>query len=106
MARAKIELEVAAKERASLERLAGKQAATGQEVTEAVRRVERAQLQLQQLAPKRASLVDRADRTVAQAKLHEAQTATELARRRLEKAQIRAPMAGIVYETASGPART
>ena len=104
MARAKIELEVAGKERASLERLAEKQAATRQEASEAVRRAERAQLQLQQLARKRAALVDQADRTVAQAKLREAETATELARRRLEKAQIRAPMAGTVYETA-GPAR-
>lgn len=103
LARAKVELDVAGKERASLERLAGKQAATRQEVNEAILRAERAQLQLQQLAAKRAALVDQADRTVARAKLREAETATELARRRLEKAVIRAPMAGTVYETAVRP---
>jgi HlyD family secretion protein len=83
--------------------LAEKQAATRQEASEAARRAERAQLQLQQLARKRAALVDQADRTVAQAKLREAETATELARRRLEKAEIRAPMAGTVFETAVRP---
>ena len=103
LARAKMELDAAARERASLERLAEKQAATRQEASEAARRAERAQLQLQQLAGKRAALVDQADRSVAQAKLREAEAATELARRRLEKVQIRAPMAGIVFETAVRP---
>jgi HlyD family secretion protein len=103
LARARIELNVAGKERASLDRLAGKQAATRLEASEAANRVERARLQVQQLTNKRAALVDRADRTVAQAKLREAETATELARRRLEKAVIRAPVAGTVYETAVRP---
>jgi HlyD family secretion protein len=98
--RANMELDAAGKERASLERLAEKQAVTRQEASEAVRRVERAQLQIQQLKKKRAALVDQADRTAAQAKLGEAETAVELARRRLEKSVIRAPMSGVTYEAA------
>jgi HlyD family secretion protein len=100
LARARMELDVAGKERVSLERLAAKQAAPRQEVSEAARRVERAQLQVRQLTNKRAALVDRVDPTVAQAKVREAETAADVARLRLEKAVIRAPMAGVVYEAA------
>ena len=97
--RTRMELDVARKEQASLDRLAAKQAATGLEATEAARRVERAELQLQDLAKRRAALVDPADRTAAAAKLREAETAVDLARQRLEKALIRAPISGVVYDT-------
>ena len=101
LSRAKMELEVAEKERASLEKLAAGQAATRQEVSEAVRRVERARLLVTEIAGKRATLVDPSERPVAQAKLREGEIAVEPARRRLEKAVIRAPLAGVVYDSAA-----
>jgi HlyD family secretion protein len=101
--RTRMELDVARKEQASLDRLAAKQAATRLEATEAARRVERAELQLQDLAKRRAALVDPADRTAAAAKLREAETAVDLARQRLEKALIRAPITGVVYNTEVRP---
>ncbi len=98
-ARVRMELDTARKEQASLARLADKQAATRQEVIEAGRRVQAAELQLQELAAKRAALVDQADQAAAKARLEEAVTAVETARRHLEKAIIRAPIDGVVYET-------
>ncbi len=97
--RARMDLDVARKDRAALERLAAKQAATRQEVEEAARRVESAELRLQDLSKRHSALVDPSDRTVASAKLREAEAAVELARVRLDKSMIRAPNAGIVYDT-------
>jgi len=99
MARARMDLDVARKDHAVLERLAAKQAATRQEVDEAARRVESAELRLQDLARRRAALVDPSDRTVATAKLHDAEAAVDLARLRLDKSLIRAPITGMVYDT-------
>jgi len=99
ISRARMDLEVARKEQASLDRLVAKQAATRLEATEAARRVERAELQLQDLGRRRAALVDPADRIASAAKLREAEAAVELARQRLEKALIRAPISGVVYQT-------
>jgi len=98
-ANARMDLEVARKERDALARLVEKQAGTRQELTEAARRVERAELQLSELDKRRAALVDSSDRAVAEAKLREAETVIARARVQLEKAAIRSPISGVVYET-------
>lgn len=98
LAQARIDLEVARKDLEALRRLVEKQAATRQEADEASRRVETLQVQIQALEKKRSVLVTQTDRTIAEAKLREAQSAAELARRRIENALIRAPIAGVVYD--------
>ncbi|MFB3779420.1 MAG: efflux RND transporter periplasmic adaptor subunit [Bryobacteraceae bacterium] len=101
--RARMELEAARKDHASLERLAARQAATRQEVDEAARRMESAELRLRDLAKRASALADPSDRAAAEARLREAETAVELARRRLEKAVVRAPASGVIYETQARP---
>ena len=98
-ANARMDLEVARKERDALARLVEKQAGTRQELTEAARRVERAELQLSDWTSRRAALVDASDRAAAEARLREAETVVERARVQLEKASIRSPISGVVYET-------
>ena len=99
LARARVERENARKEQASLERLVAKQAATRQEAEDAARRVELADTQLQALEKKRAALVGKSDRASAEAKLREAEAAVDISRRQLEKTVIRAPIAGVVYDS-------
>ncbi len=92
------ELDAAIKEHAALERLAGKQAATGIEVALAAERVAKARLQIQALDRRRTALVSDTDRTVAAAKIQEAEAAAGLARQRIEQTRVRSPIAGVVYE--------
>ena len=100
LARARVERENARKEQASLQRLVAKQAATRQEAEDAVRRVELADTQIQALEKKRAALVGKSDRASAEAKLREAEAAADISRHQLEKTVIRAPIAGVVYDSA------
>jgi HlyD family secretion protein len=99
LARARVERENARKEQASLERLVAKQAATRQEAEDAARRVELADTQLQALEKKRTALVGKSDRASAEAKLRELEAAADISRRQLEKTVIRAPIAGVVYDS-------
>jgi HlyD family secretion protein len=98
VAGARAELAAEEKERAAFDRLAEKQAATKQEAADAARRVERAQLQIQVLEKKRAALVGQADKVSAQAKVREAETGVEMARRRVVQAAVQAPIGGVVYD--------
>ncbi len=91
-------LQVAQRNYDSLERLAAKQAATKLQVQDAKDAVERAKLQLSALQDQRRTLVTSNDKAVAQAKLHDAQAAVALARHRVGLGEIRAPMAGTVYQ--------
>ncbi len=99
-ATARLELENARREREALARLVEKQAATRQELAEAGRRVERLEVQLAELGKRRAALVDTAERAASEARLREAEAAVDRARLALEQLTVRAPMAGIVYESA------
>ena len=99
LARARLERENARKEQASLERLVAKQAATRQEAEDAARRVELSDTQIQALDKKRATLVGKSDRASAEAKLHEAEAAVDISLRQVEKTVIRAPIAGVVYDS-------
>lgn len=96
--RARLDLAVAQKELAGLERLEAKNAATGQEVRAARERVDQAQLQIRNLQQRRESLSVAADKTIAQAKLLEAEAAARLAREQLQAAIVTAPVAGTVYQ--------
>ncbi|HXG33676.1 MAG TPA: efflux RND transporter periplasmic adaptor subunit [Bryobacteraceae bacterium] len=96
--RARLEVETARREHAELSRLAAKQAATRQEVEEALRRLEEARLRVDSLERQRAALAEPADRRAALGRLREAEAAVEAARLRLEQSAIRAPIAGVIYD--------
>jgi len=98
LVRARLDLEAAEKDLAVSRRLAEKQAATRQEVTDATRRVEQIRAEIQALERKRPALVSRTDTSAAEARLCEALAAQQAAEQRLELALIRAPMTGVVYQ--------
>jgi HlyD family secretion protein len=98
LSRLAIELEAARNERAVQERLLAKQASTRQLVDEAARRVSVLEAQIASLEKRRAALAGPAGRAAAEARLREAQAGLEAARLQLEKALIRAPITGVVYE--------
>ena len=103
LAKARHDRETAQREYDSLRRLAEKQAATPVDVAAARSRVRDAELQIQGLEARRASLVGTADRTVAAAKLRDAEAALALARARVAQTVIRAPIVGTVYDLAVRP---
>ena len=82
----------------ALQRLESKQAATKLQVQEAKDALDRAKLQLSAFQDQKRTLVTATDRTVAEAKLHDAQSAVALAKHQIALAQVRAPIAGTVYQ--------
>ncbi|MBK9168038.1 MAG: efflux RND transporter periplasmic adaptor subunit [Bryobacterales bacterium] len=86
-----------ARELESVERLAEKGAATRAEADELRRRIARLDSQREALAQKAAALVSVPDRTAAEARVREAETAVAAARLRLSGTEIRTPIAGSVY---------
>lgn len=96
--RLSLELEAARKEQAAQERLLARQATTRIEAEDAARRVALLKAQLAAMEKRRAALAAAADRAAAQARLREAEAGLELAKAQMEKAQLRAPMDGMVYE--------
>jgi len=98
LAKARFERDNAQREVAALRRLQEKQAATPLEVQEAANRERAAELQMEALVRRRAALVGRNDRPVAQARLREAEAALLQARSRIAQTLITAPIAGIIYD--------
>jgi HlyD family secretion protein len=96
--REKLELAVAQKEHDSLVRLQAKQAATTYEVAQAKDKVDRAQQQIRSLEQRRGALVIPQDRSSAEARLRDAESAVALAEDRVRKSVIRAPIAGTIYQ--------
>lgn len=96
--REKLELASAQKDFDTLSRLQTKQAATAFEVSQAKDRVDRAQAQIRALEQKRTSLVAPPDRTSAEARLRDAESAVALAQGRIAKSVVHAPIAGTVYQ--------
>jgi HlyD family secretion protein len=96
--REKLELAAAQKEYDTLVRLQAKQAATAYEVSQAKDRVERAQVQIQSLERRRGALVVPQDRSAAEARLRDAESAVSLAEERIRKSVIRAPISGTIYQ--------
>jgi HlyD family secretion protein len=97
LARAHADLTNARREHDALQRLVEKKAATQADLTVARQAVQRAELQIRALELKRNSLVTDSDRKAAHARLQEAQNAASAAMQRIAMAQVRSPMAGIVY---------
>jgi RND family efflux transporter MFP subunit len=91
-------IQVAQRNLASLERLLPQQAATRQQVQDARDTVTRDNLQLAALENQRRTLVTQADRTVAEAKLHDADAAVVLARHQVALGTITAPINGTLYQ--------
>jgi HlyD family secretion protein len=97
LAKARADLRHAQREYETLRRLVQKKAATEAELTAAREAVEKAELNIQSLERRRSSLVTQPDKTAAEARLKDAESSASAAMRRIESAQIRSPMAGIVY---------
>jgi HlyD family secretion protein len=91
-------LQVAERNYDAMQRLAAQQAATKLQVQEAKDAVDRARLQLSSLEDQRRTLVTASDKAVAQAKLHDAQSAVSLAQHRLALNEVKAPIDGTVYQ--------
>jgi HlyD family secretion protein len=82
----------------AMQRLAEKQAATKLQLLDAKDAVERATLHLSALKDQKDTLVTASDKSVADAKLRDAQSAVALARHRLNVATVVAPIAGTLYQ--------
>ncbi|MBV9759149.1 MAG: efflux RND transporter periplasmic adaptor subunit [Acidobacteriaceae bacterium] len=91
-------LEVAQRTYDSMQRLAAHQAATRLQVQDAKDALDRARLQLATLQDQRRTLVTKNDKAVAQAKLRDALSEVSLAQHRLALGEVKAPMAGAVYQ--------
>ncbi len=81
-----------------MQRLATRQAATKVQVQDAKDAVDRARLQLTALQNQRRTIVTTGDKAVAQAKMHDAQAEVSLAQHRVSLGDIRAPVAGTLYQ--------
>jgi HlyD family secretion protein len=91
-------VQVAQRDYQAFLRLQGQQAATKLQVQEAKDALDRAKLQLASLQHELATQVTATDRVVAEAKLRDAQAAVTLAQRRVALGEVRAPIAGTVYQ--------
>jgi HlyD family secretion protein len=91
-------LDVAQRNYEILTRLAEKQAATKVQVQDAKDAVDRTRLQLSAFKDQKETLVTASDRSVAQAKLRDAEAAVALARHRLTLATVKAPVSGTLYQ--------
>lgn len=91
------------REYSSLRRLAEKQAATAVEVQVAAGKLGEAELIIDALEKRRAALVSKSDKTVALARLRDAEAAVELARTHIAQTILRAPLGGTVYDLAARP---
>jgi HlyD family secretion protein len=103
LARLRVEKDHDEKEYASLRRLADKQAASMVEVDEMKSKVRAAEMGIEALDKRRAALVSQSDKTVAQARLQDAEAAVSLAKRHMEQTSISAPISGLVYGLAAHP---
>lgn len=98
LAKARLDLQVAQQNLASAQRLYQKQAGTKVDVDAAQARVDTLQEAIRGLDKRRAALVEPSQKQSAQAKLQEAEAAAALARHNLALSEIRAPIAGTVYQ--------
>ncbi len=98
LARAKLDLEAAQKSYQTVDRLVAKQAATRQELDSARQLVDQLLLKIQALEKSKTALVTGTDKEIAKARLQEAQSAASVAQSNLDLSDLRAPMAGTVYD--------
>ena len=97
LAKARLDREAAVREYTALKRLAEKQAATLIDVQSAQGRLREADLQIEGLNKRRSALVGKSDKSVAVAKLREAEAAVAQVRERIAQTEIRAPISGVIY---------
>ncbi len=97
LSNARLELETAQKEAASLERLVEQQAATRHELALAEERVQRAEVEVAALEKRRSELVLPSQRQEAEAALRSAQADAAQSQRLLNESTVRAPTGGAVY---------
>jgi HlyD family secretion protein len=100
LARAKFDRDEAQRELASLKRLQEKRAATPVDVASAAAKVRQPEMEIEGFEKRRAALVSKADRSVALARLRDAQAAVSLAKERLSQMLVRTPIGGVVYQLA------
>jgi len=81
-----------------MQRLATQQAATKLQVQDAKDALDRAKLQLAGLQNQRRTLVTASDKSVAQARLHDAQAEVSLAQHRVGLGNIKTPISGTLYQ--------
>lgn len=98
LARTRLDLEAAQKNFQALDRLAGKQAATRQELDTARQVVEQLQLRIQSLEEHKAALVTGTDKEIARARVQQAESTAAIARTNLDLSVIHAPMDGTLYD--------
>jgi HlyD family secretion protein len=98
LSRARLDLGVAQKQRAALERLVAKQAATQVELDAASQVVDQLQLRIHALEQHRSVLVTGNDQEIAKARIDGAESSAAIARTNLELSVIRAPMDGVIYD--------
>ncbi len=96
--KAKLDLQAAQKDFDINTRLQAKGAATSESVASAKQRVEIAKLQIRSYEEKRKALVAGPDKSAALARLHDAESAAQLAEQRIRQSVVRAPIAGVVYQ--------
>ena len=97
LARDRFDLQKAQNDLAVLRRLEQKSAATPFDVQTASDKVRQLEIAIAGLEKRRTSLVARPDVDAAKARLQDAESALDLARRRAAQSVVRAPMAGEVY---------
>jgi HlyD family secretion protein len=102
-ARAALDLQESQRELATLERLAGKQAATAAEVTAARDKVDQLKVQIAGLEKRRRNVTPQPDIAAARARLQDARVALNLAQQHAAQSEVRAPIAGAVYGLAVRP---
>ena len=88
----------AKREIATLERLVQANAAPRQELIPQQQKLTAAELQIRAWEERRGRLVDRSSLAAAQARLKEVQASAENAKRKIELAVVRAPIAGVAYQ--------
>lgn len=91
-------LQVAQRSYDATQRLLAQQAVTKLQAQDAADALERAKLNLRSLEDQRRTLVTTSDKTVAEARLHDAQAAVALAEHRVALGEISSPIAGTVYQ--------
>lgn len=97
MERIKLDLATAQKQLESLQRLVDKKAATQYELDQVKERIALLNNESNGLQQRKASLVQQQDRTAAEAKLRESETAAAQSRLRIERSVVRAPIGGVMY---------
>ena len=95
--RIQLDLQQATANYETLQRLAAKNAATGQEVQAARDKVRDAEVEIAGLEKRRGSLVAKPDISAAEARVADAEVAVRLARQRAGRSTIVAPLSGVIY---------